>query len=59
MMEQKTSQNNSKDSADNTDNTYIDSALRGFRRATEDQFKAGVITKEKYDSLIAILDQPD
>jgi hypothetical protein len=52
MTEQKTSQANTQDLADNT---YIDATLRGFKRATEDDFKEGKIDKKEYDELMKIV----
>ena len=57
MTEQKTSQNNTKKEFDEGD-SLIDATLRGFRRATEDDYKEGKIDKAEHDDLMAILNRP-
>ena len=58
MTEPKTLQNNTKKEFDDGD-SVADATLRGFRRATEDDFKDGKIPKEEYDKLMAILNRPE
>lgn len=54
MMEQKTSKLNTNKISENT---YIDSTLAGFKRATEDGYKAGKIDKAEYTDLMKILNR--